>query len=189
MSASRSFPTGKPVQIALNGRMTAEWWTGKDLEDAVVAYFEVQSRSLCGGNEPNNKNPSQDRRCLTWDSNQAPPLYVSTALPLRQLARRVAWWLVNDESERDTEGKCHVIRWGTIKEFIWTKERHDNLRQDNRSPGRDLNLEPPKNEAQVLPTRPRCSRSCSTHGGDEKCLQVSSRKTGREQTTWVGALG
>jgi hypothetical protein len=38
-----------------------------------------------------------------------------------------------------------------------TEETVENLSQDCRSPGRDLNQEPPEYEAGVLSTRPRCS--------------------------------
>jgi hypothetical protein len=38
-----------------------------------------------------------------------------------------------------------------------TEENHENLSQDSRSPGRDLNQEHPEYKAGVLPTQPRRS--------------------------------
>jgi hypothetical protein len=45
--------------IALNGRMTAEWWhTGQDLEGSGQGPIKVLSWHLTGGNEENHKKTS-----------------------------------------------------------------------------------------------------------------------------------
>jgi hypothetical protein len=43
-----------------------------------------------------------------------------------------------------------------------TENNHENLDQDSRSPGRDLDPEPPEYEAGTLTDRPRCSVKTNT---------------------------
>jgi hypothetical protein len=52
----------------------------KDMEGDSHDLIEVLTQSLFGGTDENNEN----LRCDEQDSNQAPPEYKSTALPLDQ---------------------------------------------------------------------------------------------------------
>lgn len=58
-----------------------------------------------------------------------------------------------------------ILRQGLLIQhlIIWNNESTKNVSQGSRSPGLDLNPDPPENEAELLITRPRCSakRKCS----------------------------
>jgi hypothetical protein len=55
----------------------------------------------------------------------------------------------------------------------WTDESHENLGQNSRSPGRDLNPGPPKQEAGVLTTRQRRSvRRRRRKANSESCNEL-----------------
>jgi hypothetical protein len=51
-------------------------------------------------------------------------------------------------------------------------ENHENLNQDSRPPGRDLNSAPPKYEAGVLTTQPRLSVNVNISSIASHCSSV-----------------
>jgi hypothetical protein len=53
------------------------------------------------------------------------------------------------------------------------RKNTENISQDSQSPGRDLNLRPPKYEAGVLTTRLQCSVMKSINGTNGSYLNVN----------------
>jgi hypothetical protein len=55
--------------VVSNGRMTDEWWTGKDLKGSSHAILEF------GKNEENYETPQLEKLVSSWNSNQGPFKY------------------------------------------------------------------------------------------------------------------
>jgi hypothetical protein len=91
------------LYIGPNGKMSVEWWTGKDLEwrgrgviDPVSAIFVEELRKT-----------TKSLR-LGRDSNRAPPEYEFKTLPLRQTTR---WYGPKESTERKLNSRSRSVNF------------------------------------------------------------------------------